>query len=160
MEEQKQKRRVNHNPLRFSIKDFYDPSGCSVDYRRYSQIAKAFAKYLVLKIQEGHRIQLPANMGVVQILGTKQQIKIVDGVVKGLSPDWKATREYWAKNPDDRKIIYHTNMHTDNIRYKIRWFKTGIRAKFKSFYNIRFARGVKRSTSIKILENWANYAVL
>lgn len=131
-----------------------------ISYNEYAKINTQYFKFIIGKVMKGDKVYLPYRMGCIQVKGKEQQYKVEDGVIKGLAPDWKATREYRLSNPDSTKVIFHTNTHTDNVRYKIRWYKFNIFAKNKGFYSLRFTRSIKRELSALIKNKTYEYEVL
>ena len=119
-----------------------------VKLREYIKINALFMQFLMRKIFEGYQIQLPEKMGAVFIKGKKQKIRFDEqGKVIGLAPNWKATHELWKRDPQagaEGKLIYHTNEHSDQVRYRFHWQKRNVAVLNKSFYSLRFSRANKR----------------
>lgn len=145
--------------IKTTYKDYVAQSTNPVSYAKYSDINYKFMQFIISIVFLGDRVYLPERMGSLVVKGKKQKLRIVGGHIKGLAPDWKATKEFRLNNPDSTKVIFHTNLHTENIRYKIRWSKFNIYAKFKGYYSLRFTRNVKRQLSA-LIKGGKQYEVL
>jgi len=95
------------------------------DYSLYSKILNLFNKKISKKImEESFEYILPYRLGNLRIKKYKPSRKIdKNGNLdyKGLSPDWKATKELWKKDKNakkNKKIVFHTNDHSDGYNYK------------------------------------------
>jgi len=127
-----------------------------VDIQTYIKYVNDYHKFLMNKVFEGNEITLPARMGTLCIVGKKQKVSFdEDGKVKGLAPDWVKTKQLWNSNSEakERKqLLYHTNSHTDNTRYRFAWSKINILAKNKILYSLRMTRDNKRAVHDLILQ--------
>ena len=124
-----------------------------VDIKTYIEIANNYNKFLFDKIIEGEEITLPAKMGTMYIIGSKQKVKFDENGLPLLPPDWTKTLVYWKNNPQakiDKKVIYCTNEHTNGVRYKILWSKKRIMVENKTLYSLRLTRTNKRNISASI----------
>lgn len=130
-----------------------------VSYNKYKAINCAFIKYMMRLVSEGHYVVLPGRMGSVQVVGKKENLRIVNGKIEGLAPDWVATKKFREENPDTDKIIYHTNNESDGVRYKIKWSRMGSLCKNKKRYMLIFSRGNKRYISSLIKNKKVEYEV-
>lgn len=122
----------------------------------YVKIASAFIKYIMYRVIHcGDTIILPFKTGFLEVLGRKQKISFdEDGNVKGLSPNWKKTKELYDKCPEckERKqIVYNMNEHSDGIRYSFNWGLRDILLKNKSYYVLKMSRANKRDLYKTIL---------
>ena len=89
-------------------------------------------------------------LGTIKVVKFKPKFKFdEDGkLIKGkLYPNWKATKELWAKNSkakEEKKLIYHVNDHSEGYQYK--WVYDTYRNKSinKSAYNFIPVRTNKR----------------
>ena len=131
-----------------------------VDSRTYIDYANEFNKFLADKVIEGYEITLPARLGTLSIIGKKQKIKVDDnGKITGLAPDWVKTKELWDNNPkakEEKKLLYHTNNHTDNTIYKFLWSKNRILITNKILYSLRMTRDNKRKVH-SLVKNGKKY---
>ena len=127
-----------------------------IDIQTYIKYVNDYHKFLMEKVFEGNEITLPARMGTLCIVGKKQKVSFdEDGKVKGLAPDWVKTKQLWNSSPEakERKqLLYHTNSHTDNTRYRFAWSKINILAKNKILYSLRMTRDNKRAVHDLILK--------
>jgi len=128
-----------------------------VELKKYIIYANEFNKFLIDKVLNGDEVTLPARFGTLSIIGKKENIKFDEnGKVKGLAPDWVKTKELWNNNPkakEEKKLLYHTNSHTDNTRYKVFWSKQRILIQNKILYSLRITRTNKRNIHNLILKN-------
>lgn len=131
-----------------------------VDSKTYIDYANEFNKFLAEKVIEGYEITLPARLGTLSIIGKKQKIKVDEnGKIFGLAPDWVKTKELWDNNPKakkEKKLLYHTNNHTDNTIYKFLWSKNRILITNKILYSLRMTRDNKRKVH-SLVKNGKKY---
>ena len=138
----------NHLGIREAL-DFYKRTVSNpVTDDEFKEISNGFNVFLVDKVIDGEVVKLPEKLGSLRMTGrkTKPRINKETGEVEGLSPDWKSTRTLWKQCEDCRKekqIVWHTNEHTDGIRYSFKWSKTGVFIPNRDFYSLRMSRGVK-----------------
>ena len=88
-------------------------------------------------------------------MGKKQKVKFDENGEPLLPVDWKRTIELHKKHPEYReegRMIYHTNDHSNNVRYKLFWSKNGMVVKNKELYSLRFTKPNKRRTACLIRE--------
>lgn len=136
--------------IRESYKTYKANTDNPVDIKEFVSIANSFCKFLAQKILAGEGIKLPARTGTIIVKGKKPNIKIEDdGSIRGLSIDFKATRELKERlrlegKPTEGKRVYHLNEHTNRIRYKFFWSKERMLVENKSFYSMIFTRTNKR----------------
>ena len=127
-----------------------------VDIKDYIIYANEYNKFLMDKVLEGNEITLPSRLGTLCIIGKKQNISFDEnGKVKGLAPDWVKTKQLWDSNAllkEKKQIVYHTNNHTDNTRYKFFWSKQRILIQNKILYALRMTRDNKRKVHFLIKE--------
>lgn len=122
--------------------------------RVYTDVMKDFLAYLGDTLIETGKVVLPKKMGNIEIEGSPQKISYdEEGHLKGLSVDWKATRELWKEDEEagkNKQYIYHLNENTNGIKYKIKWFKTKMFALNKAHYNFIMNRSIKRRVAAAI----------
>ena len=148
------------------MKKFYNTRDSYVVYKNmsdnpiniseYVQIINQFMKFLILKLLSTGEIILPERLGRLSIFGKKVNVRIEDGEIKGLAPDWVKTKQLWdsdeeAKN--NKQLVYHFNEETNGIRYKFFWSKNRVLVSNKTLYNLRMTRSNKRELSKLIREN-------
>jgi phage FluMu protein Com len=129
----------------------------------YVKIAGAFLKYIMKRvIYNSDTVHLPFKTGVIEVIGLRSKITIGEnGEIKGLSPNWKKTKELYEKCPEckeKRQIVYNTNEHTDGIRYKFNWGLRNMVMKNKLYYVLKMTRENKRNLYRAIL-NGQEYEV-
>lgn len=124
----------------------------------FLDIAKTFFKGLSkLIIEEGYEYELPSRMGRVYIKKFKPS-----NPKKNI--DFNLTRELygeWNKNnPNDKKKVYHKNLHSSGWSSRWYWNKKSCVVTNKSFYRFKAVRSNTRATSsaIKYKNTIENYA--
>ena len=141
--------------LRDSFKMYKQECENPVDIKTYLLIAADYNKFLMDKVLQGEEVSLPSRMGTLCIMGKKQKIRFnEDGKVIGLAPDWVKTKKLWDENPEakkQKKLVYHTNDHSDNIRYKYSWSKFRVLVENKTLYSLRVTRTNKRAVHERII---------
>jgi len=124
----------------------------------YLKITGGFMKFMVNQMFEGHQVRLGSaeTLGTIGIRGSLCMGRIgEDGNIKGLAPDWGATRRLWKANPECRKkktLVYFTNEHSGGIRYRMCWLKGKMRWQNKVLYTLTFAKGNKQTLKQHILD--------
>lgn len=134
--------------LRDSYKSYKEISTNPVDISLYLRIVNQFMLFLVTKLLHIGEVKLPQGMGVVSIIGKKQKLKVEDGKIKGLAPNWKATKELWELDEEaktNKQIVYHFNEDTQGIRYRFKWSKQRVLMQNKSMYRLIMTRTNKRT---------------
>lgn len=147
------------------MKKFYNTRDSYVVYKNmsdnpiniseYVQIINQFMKFLILKLLSTGEIILPERLGRLSIFGKKVNVRIENGEIKGLAPDWVKTKQLWdsdeeAKN--NKQLVYHFNEETNGIRYKFAWSKNRVLVSNKTLYNLRMTRSNKRELSRLVRE--------
>lgn len=145
--------------MKKSVKDSYElyESGVSnpIDKSSFLDINNKFMKFISNIVMEGHSLALPEKVGTLQIIGKKEKLKIVDGEIKGLAPDWVNTKIFRKEHPEpenQKKIIYHLNKETSGVRYRWFWSKKNVLIEGKKLYSLRMSRSNKRNVGKKIKE--------
>ena len=154
------------------MKKFYNTRDSYVVYKNmsdnpiniseYVQIINQFMKFLILKLLSTGEIILPERLGRLSIFGKKVNVRIEDGEIKGLAPDWVKTKQLWdsdkeAKN--NKQLVYHFNEETNGIRYKFAWSKNRVLVSNKTLYNLRMTRSNKRELS-KLVREGKEYLIV
>lgn len=126
-----------------------------INISQYVQIINHFMKFLSSKLLSTGEIILPDRLGRLSIFGKKVNVRIEDGEIKGLAPDWVKTKQLWdsdeeAKN--NKQLVYHFNEETNGIRYKFAWSKNRVLVSNKTLYNLRMTRSNKRELSRLVRE--------
>ena len=147
------------------MKKFYNTRDSYVVYKnmsvnpinisQYVQIINHFMKFLSSKLLSTGEINIPERLGKLSIFGKKVNVRIEDGEIKGLAPDWVKTKQLWeseeeAKN--NKQLVYHFNEETNGIRYKFSWSKNRVLVSNKTLYNLRMTRSNKRELSRLVRE--------
>lgn len=127
----------------------------------FLKIANHFMQFLVDKLFKIGEITLPERLGKITITGKKTKIKIEDGVIKGLAPDWVETKKLWEEDEEakaTKQLVYHFNENTNGVRYKFSWIKSRVLVSNKTFYNLIMTRKNKRDLSQEI-KNGKEYLI-
>lgn len=153
------------------MKKFYNTRDSYVVYKNmsdnpiniseYVQIINQVMKFLILKLLSTGEIILPERLGRLSIFGKKVNVRIENGEIKGLAPDWVKTKQLWdsdeeAKN--NKQLVYHFNEETNGIRYKFFWSKNRVLVSNKTLYNLRMTRSNKRELS-KLVREGKEYLI-
>lgn len=147
--------------IRNSYKDYKKKSDNPVDINTYITLTTGFIRYLMNLIFEGNEVVFPARLGTFSIVGRKQKLKIEDGKIKGLSPNWAKTKELWKSSEDARlrkQLVYNTNDHSDNLRFKFMWSKKRSVVENKTLYTLIMTRANKRELSKRLKEGSEYYS--
>ena len=153
------------------MKKFYNTRDSYVVYKNmsdnpiniseYVQIINQFMKFLILKLLSTGEIILPERLGRLSIFGKKVNVRIEDGEIKGLAPDWVKTKQLWDSDEEAKKnkqLVYHFNEETNGIRYKFAWSKNRVLVSNKTLYNLRMTRSNKRELS-KLVRGGKEYLI-
>jgi hypothetical protein len=142
--------------LRDSYKLYKEKVKEPIDMKTYLIVVGEYNKFLISKVSEGKEVSLPSRLGSLSIVGRKQVVKIgEDGAISGLAPDWVKTKALWDVNPAAKAAkqrVFHTNSHTDNVRYKYVWTKKRVLIENKTLYSLKMTRTNKRIVHQSILD--------
>ena len=133
----------------------------SINISQYVQIINHFMKFLSSKLLSTGEIIIPERLGKLSIFGKKVKIRIENGEIKGLAPDWVKTKELWDSDPiakQNKQLVYHFNEETNGIRYKFAWSKNRVLVSNKTLYNLRMTRSNKRELS-KLVREGREYLI-
>ena len=147
------------------MKKFYNTRDSYVVYKnmsvnpinisQYVQIINHFMKFLSSKLLSTGEIILPDRLGRLSLFGKKVNVRIEDGEIKGLAPDWVKTKQLWESDEEaknNKQLVYHFNEETNGIRYKFAWSKNRVLVSNKTLYNLRMTRSNKRELSRLVRE--------
>ena len=153
------------------MKKFYNTRDSYVIYKnmsvnpinisQYVQIINHFMKFLITKLLITGELNIPERLGKLSIFGKKLNIRIENGEIKGLAPDWVKTKELWDSDPiakQNKQLVYHFNEETNGIRYKFAWSKNRVLVSNKTLYNLRMTRSNKRELS-KLVREGKEYLI-
>ena len=121
-----------------------------LEVSRYIEITNLFMKFLSNKLLEKGSIIIPERLGNLSIIGKKIKVRIEEGKIKGLAPDWVKTKELWEEDSQaklEKQLVYHFNENTNGIRYKYSWSKNRVLVTNKTLYNLKMTRENKRNLS-------------
>ena len=153
------------------MKKFYNTRDSYVVYKnmsvnpinisQYVQIINHFMKFLSSKLLSTGEINIPERLGKLSIFGKKVNVRIEDGEIKGLAPDWVKTKQLWESDEEaknNKQLVYHFNEETNGIRYKFFWSKNRVLVSNKTLYNLRMTRSNKRELS-KLVREGKEYLI-
>ncbi len=101
-------------------------------------------------VKESTEFRMPYRLGYLRIRKFKQRIiSDADGKLKTdhMKIDWKSTNELWEKNEEAKrikKLVFHTNNHSNGFYYKWYWDKRSCNIKNSSVYSLVISRQYKR----------------
>lgn len=147
--------------LRDSYKTYKQEVEVPIDIRTYMYIVNGFIQFLVCKLFSRGEILLPERLGVLSIIGRKQKVRIEDGKIKGLAPDWGKTKELWAHDEqakENKQLVYHFNEQTNGVRYKFFWGKVRVAVPNKTLYSLKMTRANKRFLS-ELIKSGKEYLI-
>ena len=136
--------------IRDSYKEYKSEVDKPVDIKTYVSIVNGFIKFLVTKLFFKGEVSLPDRLGNIQIIGKKVKVQLEEGKIKGLAPDWKATKELWESDTqcrENKQLVYHFNEETNGVRYRFFWSKNRALVPNKTLYNLKMTRTNKRYLS-------------
>ena len=151
----------NHYNINDSYVVYKNISNDPVDKSIYLQITNQFMKFLSSKLLSQGEINIPERLGKLSIYGKKVKVKVEDGQIKGLAPDWVKTKELWESDKEaknKKQLVYHFNEETNGIRYKFAWSKNRVLVSNKTLYNLRMTRSNKRELS-KLVREGKEYLI-
>ena len=149
----------------FNTRDSYvvykNMSANPINISQYVQIINHFMKFLITKLLITGEINIPERLGKLSIFGKKVNVRIEDGEIKGLAPDWVKTKQLWDSDTEakeNKQLVYHFNEETNGIRYKFSWSKNRVLVSNKTLYNLRMTRSNKRELS-RLVKNNKEYLI-
>ena len=150
----------------FNTRDSYvvykNMSANPINISQYVQIINHFMKFLITKLLITGEINIPERLGKLSIFGKKVNVRIEDGEIKGLAPDWVKTKQLWDSDTEakeNKQLVYHFNEETNGIRYKFFWSKNRVLVSNKTLYNLRMTRSNKRELS-RLVKNNKEYLIV
>lgn len=132
-----------------------------INIAEYVQIINQFMKFIIRVLLEKGQVNLPEKLGTLQVIGKKVKVKIEDGQIKGLAPDWVKTKELWDRDEEakeNKQLVYHFNEQTNGVRYRFFWSKNRVLVSNKTLYNIKMTRTNKRELS-KLVREGKEYLI-
>ena len=131
------------------------------DVNTYIAIINGFMKFFTAKLFDTGGVMLPERLGNLQIVGRKVKVKIEDGEIKGLAPDWANTKKLWKEDEEakaNKQLVYHFNEHTNYVRYRLFWSKARALVTNKTLYSLVLTRTNKRAVS-KLIKAGKEYLI-
>jgi len=148
---------VTANIKKKDFRDFYmkNHKEKSLTTSQYNAFLSDLLKRLATAIvEEGIEVKI-ARVGKIRVKTEKMPILNKESKFNKLSPDWQATKTYWAVKypgltPEELKaipnktLIYHENNHTDGEHYRHYWDKTTSILMRVHLYKFKAARQFSR----------------
>lgn len=132
-----------------------------MDIKKFILITNSFMKFLSKKLLDTGSITIPERLGNLNIIGRKVKVRVEDGEIKGLAPDWAKTKQLWDQDSvakENKQLVYHFNEQTNGIRYKFFWSKNRVLVSNKTLYNLKLTRTNKRELS-QLVKNGKEYLI-
>ena len=122
-----------------------------VDFHTFKRVWEVFALEITQMIMlEGKDFSMP-SLGTVGIRKQKVIVAMTpDGEIdkRYLRPDWKATKELWAKDEGakrDKQLVFHLNKHFNGFNCKWFWDKSTSIVRNNTTYSLIMTRANKRA---------------
>jgi len=127
----------------------------NIDRSIYCKVCHEFNKAISQKIiKESFEFKIPFGLGYLRIKATKPKLKIKDGKVQThkMAINWNETLKLWKKlynyenkselkNIPDKKIVIHTNNHTDGRIMRWYWDRRISNVKNQTVYMFKPVKG-------------------
>lgn len=128
-----------------------------LSYRIFTDVWQAvISKVTHDIIYEGKDFTMPFRLGSVGIRKQKIRVKMNDdGTIdkRYLRPDWKATKELWARDETakkEKRLVFHLNKHFGGYNVKWFWDKSTCSVPNQTAYSLTMTRGNKRNLAVAI----------
>lgn len=141
--------------IRDSYKLYREEETNPIGIKTYVSIINGYMKFLIRRLLDKGEILIPERLGRLRIVGKKVKIRIEEGEIKGLAPDWPGTKKLWAENEEaknNKVLVFYFNEETNGIRYRFFWSKNRVLLPNKTIYNLKLTRANKRALSALIKE--------
>ena len=123
------------------------------DFRTFKRVWTTFIEQVIQGIMlEGKDFSMP-SLGSLGIRKSKVIVAMTpDGDIdkRYLRPDWKATKELWARDEVAKKIkqlVFHLNKHFNGFNCKWFWDKATCSVPNNTAYSLTMTRANKRGLS-------------
>lgn len=121
----------------------------------YLKLIREYNKFLMDHVLDGHEVVFPHGLGSLQVSGKKIEIKFTpEGRPLNLPPDWRLTKKLWDSNEEAKKnkqLVYHSNPHTNGIRYKFIWFKDRYKIENKMIFSLKVSKIARNKLAERII---------
>jgi len=105
------------------------------------------------KLSCGHKVTLPYQMGVLELVKTKPRIEIKDNkIVTNLPVNWKETLKLWREDEESKKNKVLIR-HECKFIYRLHYSKLLCKYINKIFYKFQFNRFLKKDLGKEINNN-------
>lgn len=146
------------------IKDMYkyycEKSKNPVVFSVYKKICEEVNQAVADKmVTENFVFVPPARIGNLSVKKFKRKLREKTtpsgDKILNLPVDWQATRMLWKEHPElkGKKVVYHTNEHTDGYEFKFVWNNITSNMKNKYFMKFKCMRKLSRRLKDEIKSN-------
>lgn len=115
----------------------------------FKDVCYSYIEFLYKKLLEDGYINIP-KLGYFYIKTIKPKLRIDENGKANLPIDWKATKENGFN-------IYHENLNTEGLVYKIVWSLDFRDLEFPNLYSFKPCRAIKRDLAKRIKNNEINF---
>jgi len=125
----------------------------------HSKILNDFNKGVsALILEEAFEYIIPHRIGTIRIKKYKPKLLDKDGNLRKhvLRPNWKATKDLWAKDEEAKKNktrVFHTNEHSDGYEYKWHFSNYRSNCSNKSAYCFIPSRNNSRTITALVMDD-------
>jgi len=138
-----------------SFKDYKKSSKKNISKTKYCNVCHEFNKALSQKIiKESFEFKIPFGLGYLRIKASKPKLKFKNGKpqIHKMAINWKETLNLWErmygdkskaeyKKIPDKKLVVHTNEHTDGYVMKWYWDRRISNVKNQTVYMFKPVKG-------------------
>ena len=120
---------------------------------QYFSIIRKINNYLADELSKGKDIQLPCNMGLIEVRKYKAYIGIKNNkLVSNLPIDWDSTLKLWY---EDTESLRNKTLIKSNVKeiFRIHYNRTKANYNNKSFYSFSINRDIKKKIKDNIKNN-------
>lgn len=121
------------------IADKKEDSPYYISYRTFIDIQTEYYKFVTDYIINGGIYTLPFNMGIVSVVKYRPRKRTITNT----PIDWENTVKY-------KKIIRHSNDHSNYFKFMVMWNRATCRVVNKTLYRFIPVRSFKRTLAVKI----------
>jgi hypothetical protein len=146
----------------YGVKDihrFYkEGSSKPVDLHTFKRVWETFIEQVVQDIILDGKDFIMPSLGATGIRKSKVIVKMTpEGEIdkRYLRPDWKATKELWAKDTVakvKKQLVFHLNKHFNGFNAKWFWDKRTCMVPMNTAYSLTMTRANKRALSKVIFD--------
>lgn len=141
----------------FYVKTYGNPH--DIQLATFSAIVKDFNKEVMRRILLQTLVfKLPSKLGTFSIGKLKHDVIIDenDNIKRFIwyPPDWKSTKELWARDPQakkEKRIIRYMNDHSDGYTFTLFWDRSSCRVMNFKWYKAKLLKANKELLGSEVL---------